>query len=89
MWGEDVFAVAWQAVRRNGGAAPARGADFAAVQQRLHAPFHSGLEGAGVGRATVARALSHAPCTANDELSVGEGMISSESRLREIRTPVR
>ena len=27
---------------------PARGADFAAVQQHLHAPLHSGLEGAGV-----------------------------------------
>ena len=29
---------------------------------------------------------SAAPCTANDEPSVGEGMISSESRMRGIRT---
>lgn len=26
------------------------------------------------------------PCSANDELSVGEGMLSSESRMRETRT---
>ena len=28
--------------------------------------------------------LAHAPCAANGELSVGEGMISSESRMQEI-----
>ena len=27
------------------------------------------------------------PCAANGEFSVGEGMISSESRVRENRTP--
>ena len=29
---------------------------------------------------------SHSPCFANGQPSVGEGMISSESRVREIRT---
>ena len=29
---------------------------------------------------------AHPPCSACGELSVGEGMISSESRMREIRT---
>ena len=38
------------------------------------------------GRATVDRVRAHAPWTANGESSVGEGMISSESRMREIRT---
>ena len=38
------------------------------------------------GRATLEGVRAHPPCRAHDELSVGEGMISSESRLREIRT---
>ena len=38
------------------------------------------------GHAALARVRAHAPWTANGEPSVGEGMISSESRMREIRT---
>ena len=36
------------------------------------------------GRAALVRLRAHAPCAAYGELSVGEGMISSESRMREI-----
>ena len=39
-----------------------------------------------LGRASLARLWAHSPCTAHDRLSVGEGMISSESRMRAIRT---
>ena len=42
---------------------------------------------AGAALATApAGVRAHPPCGAHDELSVGEGMISSESRMREIRT---
>ena len=37
-------------------------------------------------RATPGGVRAHEPCAANSESSVGEGMISSESRMREIRT---
>ena len=37
-------------------------------------------------RATPEGVRAHAPCQADGELSVGEGMISSESRMRETRT---
>ena len=37
-------------------------------------------------RATLDGVRAHAPCIANGEPSVGEGMISSESRMREICT---
>ena len=39
-----------------------------------------------LARATPKGTRTHPPWTANGELSVGEGMISSESRMREIRT---
>ena len=42
--------------------------------------------GAVPGRATLGRVWAHTPCAAYGELSVGEGMISSESRMRENRT---
>ena len=38
------------------------------------------------GRPALVRVRAHAPCTADGELSVGQGMISSESRMREICT---
>jgi len=37
-------------------------------------------------RATLARVRAHPPCSAHGEPSVGEGMLSSESRMRETRT---
>ena len=39
-----------------------------------------------LGREVVGRVPAHSPCSANGQLSVGEGMISSESPMREIRT---
>ena len=45
----------------------------------------TGKEVALPGHAALARVRAHAPWTANGESTVGEGMISSESRMREIR----
>ena len=45
-----------------------------------------GKERALPRRATLGRVRTHAPDVANGQLSVGEGMIPSESRMRENRT---
>ena len=67
------------------GGRPARDATAAPVA--LPQTPGANREGSALpGHAALARVRAHAPWTANGEPSVGEGMISSESRMREIRT---
>ena len=67
------------------GGRPAR--DAAAAPVALPQTPGANREGSALpGHAALARVRAHAPWTANGEPSVGEGMISSESRMREIRT---